>query len=61
MQILINTNMVFKPKKHPLYEKFRSFARREDKAIYEKTPERIAIWKKRFTKSNLTQEILSLF
>ena len=30
------------PKKHPLYEKFRSFARREDKAIYEKTPERIA-------------------
>jgi hypothetical protein len=30
------------PKKHPLYEKFRSFARRKDKAIYEKTPERIA-------------------
>ena len=30
------------PKKHPLYEKFRSFARRADKSIYEKTPERAA-------------------
>ena len=30
------------PKKHPLYEKFRSFARKPDKALYEKTPERAA-------------------